>query len=182
MRGNERSNERRIKEMIQATEARSRAQQLLYLAGVKHAPIDVSALAEILGFDVIPFPFPPNIHGVTFIEGEVRAIGVNKDQPKTRRRFSIAHEIGHFLSGHISFDDGDLHVEDSLAWFDSYNQQEREANEFAAELLMPESFLREDADPGALDVPRLARKYEVSEQALWIQLMDLKLASQHARA
>jgi len=146
------------------------------------APVNVYRLAEFLGFEVIPFAFPPTIHGVTFIEGDVRSIGVNERQPVTRQRFSIAHEIGHFLSGHIAFDDDQIHVEQSPGWYEPYNRQEREANEFAAELLMPEQFLRDDVARGVLDVPRLARRYQVSEQAMWIQLLDLKLANHHARA
>jgi Zn-dependent peptidase ImmA (M78 family) len=60
--------------------------------------------------------------------------------------------------------------------------QENEANEFAAELLMPESFLRADLPQYGLDVPALAKRYRVSEQAMWIQLMDLELANQYSQA
>lgn len=167
--------------MLEVSEARYRARQLLDSARVTHVPVNVHALAQLLGFDVIPFPFPPTIHGVTFIEGDVRSIGVNQHQPVTRQRFSIAHEIGHFLSGHISFDDEELHVEESQGWFDPYNRQEREANQFAAELLMPSEYLHGDVTQYGLDAPRLAKRYQVSEQAMWIQLIDLELASQYAK-
>lgn len=50
-------------------------------------------------------------------------------------------------------------------------------NEFAAELLMPELMLKNDVIGKELDVSFLARKYQVSEQALWIQLINLKLTS-----
>lgn len=63
----------------------------------------------------------------------------------------------------------------------SDNRQELEANEFAAELLLPATFLRRDVADYGLDVPALAKRYDVSEQAMWIQLIDLKLASQHSK-
>lgn len=168
--------------MIRAREARSRARQLLKMAGVTTAPVDVHALADFLNFIVIPFPFPESIHGVTFIEDGVRSIGINEREARTRQRFSIAHEIGHYLSGHESYDDTKTHVEDHPGWLNSHNRQEIEANEFAAELLMPEPFLRRDVAQYGLDVPALAKRYHVSEQALWIQLIDLKIALQYAKS
>jgi Zn-dependent peptidase ImmA (M78 family) len=168
--------------MIRAREARNRARQLLKMAGVSAPPVDVHRIAEFLGFTVIPFGFPDSIHGVTYIEGTVRSIGINQREPPTRQRFSIAHEIGHFLSGHEAYDDTKTHVEDHPGWLSSHNRQEIEANEFAAELLMPEPFLRRDVAQAGLNVPTLARRYQVSEQALWIQLIDLKLANQYAKS
>src|SRR5205807_9359977 len=59
-----------------------------------------------------------------------------------RRRFVIAHELGHLLLGHGSdilklCDEGDL-----LEWAKGQRPYENEANEFAAELLMPEDLDR----------------------------------------
>jgi Zn-dependent peptidase ImmA (M78 family) len=53
--------------------------------------------------------------------------------------------------------------------------KEKEADEFAAELLMPESMLKIDVLQNRLKAEELAKKYQVSEQALWIQLVSLKL-------
>ncbi len=163
--------------MIRSREARHRANQVLKMVGVVAPPVDVQAIAEFLGFTVIPFDFPDDVSGVTFIEGDVKSIGVNENHAQTRQRFSIAHELGHFLSGHESYDNDKLHVEDQGRFLHSDNRQELEANEFAAELLLPSSFLRRDVAECGLDVPALAKRYEVSEQAMWIQLIDLKLAS-----
>ena len=164
--------------MITSHEARERAHQLLRLVGIEAPPVDVERVAWFLGFIVIKFEFPDSVSAVTFIEREVRSIGVNSAHPHTRRRFSIAHEIGHFLCGHESFDEEReaTHIENRRTFMDSQNQQEREANEFASELLMCEEFLRRDVQETGLDVPLLARRYQVSEQAMWIQLMDLNLA------
>jgi hypothetical protein len=43
------------------------------------------------------------------------------------------------------------------------------------------SLLRITDLSGDLDMSRLAKRYPVSQQAMWIQLIELKLASQYAR-
>lgn len=167
--------------MIRSREARNRAGQVLKMVGTSGPPVDVEAIAKFLGFDVIPFDFPDTISGVTFIESDVKSIGVNANHAPTRQRFSIAHELGHYLAGHEAYDDSKIHVEDRPGWLNSHNRQEIEADEFAAEMLMPERFLRHDVAHHGLDAPTLAKLYRVSEQAMWIQLISLKLVSQHSR-
>jgi Zn-dependent peptidase ImmA (M78 family) len=166
--------------MIRSRETRKRARQLLELVGVTEPPVNVEAVADFLGFTVIPFAVPDSTSAVTFIEGDVKSIGVNNTHAPVRQRFSAAHELGHFLSGHDGYDHSKTHVEDRPAYLDPQHRQEVEADEFAAELLMPEAFLRRDLQEYGLDVPLLAKRYQVSEQAMWIQLIDLKLASVHS--
>jgi Zn-dependent peptidase ImmA (M78 family) len=166
--------------MIRSREARSRAQQLLEAVGVKEPPVDVNAIAEFLGFTVIAFDFPDSTAGLTFIEAGVKTIGVNCNHATVRQRFSAAHELGHYLSGHEAYDYGATYVEDRPSYLDPQHRQELEANEFAAELLMPERMLRIDVSRMGLDAAALAKRYQVSEQAMWIQLIDLELASQYA--
>jgi Zn-dependent peptidase ImmA (M78 family) len=144
---------------------------------VPDSPIDVSKVAEYFGFTILPYGLPDSTAGVMFIEDDLKVIGVNYHQPKVRQRFSVAHELGHYLLGHKEFDVGGTHVDEATpSYLDPELRQEREANEFAAELLMPAELLKRDVEKYGLDAARLARIYEVSEQALWIQLLDLKLA------
>lgn len=161
--------------MIRARESRRRARQLLEFAGVKHPPVDSKAIAEFLGFTVLPYDFPDTTSGLTFIEEGVKAIGVNSRHALTRQRFSIAHELGHYLNGHDSYDSGGTHVESQPSYLNPQQWQEIEANEFAAELLMPTDWLKRDVAEIGADGVALARRYGVSEQAMWIQLLDLKL-------
>ena len=168
--------------MIRSRESRQRAREVLKIMGVREPPVDIGSITKLLGFDVIPFEFPDHISAVTFIENDIKSIGVNAGHAPTRQRFSLAHELGHFLSGHESYDHEKTHVEDRPTFMGSHNHQEIEANEFAAELLMPAELLRRDIAEYGLDVPTLARRYDVSEQAMWIQLIDLKLASHYAKS
>ena len=97
------------------------------------------------------------------LDTEYATIGFNANHPWCRRRFTIAHEIGHLLLGHTcNDDDGD----------DSHN--ETEANFFAAELLMPRKILKKDFAISP-EIPTLARLYRVSDQSLSIQLMTARL-------
>lgn len=138
-------------------------------------PVDVQAVAARLGFTIMEYDFPDSMSAVTFIEDGIKAIGVNRDHAPVRRRFSAAHELGHFLNGHEPVDHAATHVDTRPSYFNPHNRQEREADEFAAELLMPLPWLKRDVGRLGLNVTALAQLYEVSEQAMWIQLIDHKL-------
>jgi len=164
--------------MIRSREARKRAQQLLKIAGVSEPPVDVEAVAGYLGFTVLKYPLPDSTSGLTFIEEGLKTIGVNSSHAPTRQRFSVAHELGHYLSGHESYDGGGTHVDDRPSYLDPQHRQEVEANEFAAELLMPSGWLKRDVadqELSQVETLELAKRYGVSEQAMWIQLLDLRL-------
>ena len=107
-------------------------------------------------------------------------IGVNSKHAPTRRRFTIAHELGHFLlhEGLLSHVDRDFRVnyrddESSLAT----NIEEIEANTFAASLLMPAHFLdalnAEDAVDDDSRVADLAAQFDVSRHAMSLRLINL---------
>jgi Zn-dependent peptidase ImmA (M78 family) len=113
-------------------------------------------------------------------------IGANKSHHPHRQRFTIAHELGHYLLHQgepVHLDDYrqaftiNLRDEQSAKGEDS---DEREANLFAAELLMPAKFLMNDLSGKNLDLlgdsdflDRLAKKYKVSTQALTFRLANL---------
>ncbi|MDB5166983.1 MAG: hypothetical protein JWN26_128 [Candidatus Saccharibacteria bacterium] len=83
----------------------------------------------------------------------------NKDRHVHRMRFSVAHELGHLYMGH-------MHGNSSID-LGSENFDEIEANQFAAQILMPPSILRADIKSGIKDVDALAEKYQVSNLAMW---------------
>lgn len=155
---------------------RQKADDLLKALGIEQPPVDVEAIAKALGFMVVPFEFPDNQSGVVFIEGETKAIGVNASHAPTRRRFTVAHELGHYLLGHEDYHAGTefLRRQGAPKWADPAYRQEREADRFAAELLMPSKFLRADLSRPQ-NLKDLARRYQVSEQAMVIQITDLGL-------
>jgi Zn-dependent peptidase ImmA (M78 family) len=84
-----------------------------------------------------------------------------------RTRFSIAHELGHFELHRSTGAMWNCTARDMQTWFN--NRRELEANEFAAELLMPEAFIKPEFDrnpPGLGHLKELATRYQVSLSAI----------------
>lgn len=105
------------------------------------------------------------------------------DRSPGRRRFTIAHEIGHLLlhvpaSRQAYYDrPSDIReIEDEEAGrVPELRRREREANLFARELLMPEALVSEEARATGSNLPALADRFEVSVPAMRLRLRLLKL-------
>lgn len=167
--------------MIRYQAARSKANSVLNMFNVGDAPVDVVLLAEKLGFKVVPFDFPDTMSAVVRIyEDGKKVIGINKKQSEVRQRFSIAHELGHYLSGHESYNHDQIVVDPERRYQDPSFQAEQEADEFAAELLMPSRLLKKDFSASQVSITGLAKRYNVSEQAMWIQIVNLELVVEAA--
>lgn len=95
-------------------------------------------------------------------DDETFTIGFNANHPWVRNRFTIAHEIGHLILGHVCNTNS------------SSKTNEKEADLFASYLLMPKSFLKKDFLTNSSQKD-LAKKYLVSEAAMLIRLMDSKI-------
>ena len=162
---------------------KEKANSLLKLAHIEEPPIDVHKIAKLLGFTIIESDFPDNYSGEIYIEGNVKSIGVNKNHSFTRQRFTIAHEIGHYINGHEYFDeDGEMLSEGEFDFKNPKHQQEKEANQFGSELLMPEDMLKKELDKVKLDISFLTKKFQVSPQALWIRLISSHMADKYSPA
>ena len=161
---------------------REKAISLLKMAGISRPPVDVYKIAKVLGFEVFPFDYPDNYSGQIFIKGEIKSIGVNKNHSSTRQRFTIAHEIGHYINGHTYYDEsGDMYKDEGFDFRNPFHLQEKEANMFAAELLVPKDFLKKDLDEFGLDIAKLTELYQVSAQMMWIRLTSLGFADKYQK-
>ena len=161
--------------MIRSRAAREKAQAIIQMYNIAEPPIDINYIARKLGFEVLPFDFPETISAVIKIKDLKKIIGVNKKHALTRQRFSIAHELGHYLSGHEDHDSENTFIDREKKYLNRSHRMEEEADEFAAELLMPEGMLKKDFTNGEKNAATLSFKYQVSEQAMLIQLVNLKL-------
>lgn len=165
------------------------ARELLEEAGNPRPPIRVEHLARQLGAQLSFEPFEGDVSGMILREEERVVIGVNSAHAHTRQRFTIAHELGHLLlheGRRIIIDRSlKLNLRDSRSAL-ATSRQEIAANAFAAELLMPEEIIREEVSqaverrPGISDtyvVQELARRFDVSEQAMTYRLVNLGVLS-----
>ena len=98
-----------------------------------------------------------------FISLEDGIVIYNSTHPTVRNRFSVAHEVGHFILGH-SF-------KNEIYNLNSRDPREVEANMFASELLMPFETFKKYVSSG-LKVTDLARKYWVSDEAVGWRLFN----------
>ena len=173
------------------TQIRRTVEQLLTDAKVKSPPVPVDVLIRAQGIEIARNRFDDETSGLIYVDPETRhaVVGLNISHSKTRQRFTLAHELGHFLL-HKRSSSG-LHVDDSDFFIkfrdhhssDGSDREEREANSFAAELLMPSSLLERDVKKlreglslsDETTVRKLASRYGVSLQALTFRLVNLGL-------
>ncbi|MEO9900348.1 MULTISPECIES: ImmA/IrrE family metallo-endopeptidase [Alphaproteobacteria] len=136
-------------------------------------PIQVVPLANDLGIKVYNTPWPDNISGKIQKDQQRGgdsgfAIFVNKNHHKNRRRFTIAHEIAHYVLHEDKIGDGVF--DDALYRSGLSNRAETQANALAADILMPWRILNKYVETHGNDVSMLADLFEVSKSAMRIRL------------
>jgi Zn-dependent peptidase ImmA (M78 family) len=165
-------------------DARLRAEKLLARLGYDGVEerIDVEALASVLGIKLVPVDdtkdLTDDFAGAFMQRNGESYIFINTGHPPPRQRFSIAHEIGHFILHSTEGDDGVFFRNDRSS--EGTDVREIQANAFASSLLMPESAVRHHVrEPvAAYDfdaISKLKNQFDVSEQAIILRLHGLKL-------
>jgi len=160
---------------LRAREPVAAAQELIVAAGQKRPPIPVEKIARKCGVRVLEWDFGEEVSGLLLDLDSGPVIGFNRYQSRGRQRFTVAHELGHFLlshheSFHIDLASSTAHGEvANYSWRD-----ERSANDFAAELLMPTGLVIAAAHehPSAQS---LAEEFDVSREAMGFRLINLGL-------
>ncbi|WP_394142818.1 ImmA/IrrE family metallo-endopeptidase [Vibrio chagasii] len=150
-----------------------------------HLPVQVEDIAANLGIQLGTLnPFQEEHRGLSGLaelgENGQRIVLFNPNDCENRRRFTIAHEIGHHEMNHLT--DSRPRFRDN-ANQGSFNEnsnvwEEREANNFAAQLLMPRvaiDFMTNQK--GITQIDQLAREFHVSESAMYFRLKNLGLLS-----
>ena len=159
------------------------ADLILKQSGYSGGSVDVEGLARALGILVIERKPLKSLDGILLTQPERTdgAILINEGNYALRQRFSIAHELGHFLNPHHRPTtpegfacSGHEHALAHADW-QKHRQQEREADAFASALLMPRTVIEELVDRGA-DLAKLVARaafLEVSKQAMvrrWLEI------------
>lgn len=164
------------------------ARNLLVQHNLLKISVPIERLAKVLGAVVAYQPFEADdVSGLLYREdGQAPVIGVNSANSPVRQRFTIAHEIGH-LRCHPGQDlilDRTVKVNWRNATSSAAtDEQEMQANAYAAALLMPEPEVRQRldslitrsrVDDGVL-VTKLAHDFRVSRSAMEFRLANLGL-------
>lgn len=142
-------------------------------------PINVNKLAKKLGVGVEASNFNDEVSGLFVIKDDKPFIAYNLNQSKKRRRFTIAHELGHYIL-HSKSKSLFIDKNKSVMYRNSESStgeilKEREANAFAAALLMPIPLIASEIKKLKGDdiVEELAKKFNVSTQAMSFRLSNL---------
>ncbi|WP_213742069.1 ImmA/IrrE family metallo-endopeptidase [Bradyrhizobium sp. dw_411] len=141
----------------------------------KGAPVDVQAIIREAGVEYKEMPKPSSVSGLIEAYGGGYRIVVNSDHSLVRRRFTAAHELGHYVYHRDIIGDG---IVDDAAYrserIGQYGgkirpEYETQANRFAAIILMP-TVLLDQLQAKQTPIPEMARQLQVSVEALRIRL------------
>lgn len=171
------------------------AWNILLAAGILSPPVNPYLIADHLGLRHKKGDLG-GISGMLVIKNGVPTIGINQNDSDLRQRFSLAHEIGHYILGHHDENDDVLMDEKFVVLLrgeeakKGVDPKEIQANAFAAGLLMPEILLRQEVkriltEGHSLDlsanpdnetfISKLANTFEVSQIAMTYRIGNLQL-------
>jgi Zn-dependent peptidase ImmA (M78 family) len=145
---------------------------------LESAPVHLDGIANALGLVVVDVDtFERDESGrISRIYEDNRidyVIEINSHHSKNRRRFTLAHEISHYLLHRDEIGDG---ITDDMAYRSRLGDHiETEANRLAAELLMPRMLVRTFFRSGIQSLDQLCQMFKVSEAAMRIRLKQLRL-------
>lgn len=143
----------------------------------KNAPVDVHSLPKKLGISLRQAFLADGISGMIERVGSSFLITICATDPVTRQRFTLAHELGHYMLHRHLIGDG---IDDDRAYRSTqagkYHNtligpaEETEANKFAASLLMPADLVKTERSKPDFSVASMASLFQVSNHAMSIRL------------
>ena len=173
--------ESRKVEALSRSQVEQRAMEVLKRHGLHSIPVDPVVLANSEGIKVHNAQFSEEgVSGMVAKRGGDLTLLVNQNDPPYRKRFTIAHELGHHFLHLVA--DGEFVDTVRDLFRDTEHEKdlsdekraEVQANRFAAALLMPKELV-EEAWKKSPSLSDLARMFNVSEQAMGIRLNVLGL-------
>ena len=162
------------------------AQMILDRLGIEEVPIPIVAIMKSLNFQVVAGELKDEISGIIGIDDDLaknfkssKVIAINNKDNVGHQRFTMAHELAHYLF--------DFDVSNQIVYYNTYNtfedenEEERRANYFAANLLMPEKKFNKEFDNVVIKnnlyvtVEKLSQIFQVSGEAVRRRISELSL-------
>jgi Zn-dependent peptidase ImmA (M78 family) len=163
--------------------AEAAAERLLNKHKVLLVPVPVETLVESEGVVLVEIADPRKPEG-QFLPSQNTIVVNRHRRRRTRERYTVAHELGHFCLNHHHGDAADsllrALLDDEVAeGLDPCRPGlpaiEQEANAFASALLMPAASVREAWKGGCTDLRVLADRFDVSAEAMTWRVGRLRL-------
>ena len=176
--------------MIPFERIETKAESLLKKADAFFTPTNLIQILEYLGLKLDERPLEDEYSGLLILGKKPAVVVINSRHSKARKRFTIAHEVGHYvLHKSVEKETYPVFVDKVKVYFRNNNDEgeyydhgkEMEANAFAAEILMPKRLLKEYIEENDLDISKksgiktLATEFEVSQQAMEYRLKNTGL-------
>ena len=145
---------------------------------LREYPVKLGAMANELGVKVLLSTLPRGISGQIGQEDEAFVIRINRHEAKQRQRFTLAHEIAHYLLHRENINAAGSWSENVLLRSGQPLEIEYEANRLASDLVIPSALLakvvEEYSEPITDDViEEMAHRFGVSTVAMEIKLQML---------
>jgi Zn-dependent peptidase ImmA (M78 family) len=145
------------------------------------APVDVKAIIGDIGLTYVERDMPEGESGYIEYDGWHCTIAVNINEGPQRKRFTAAHELGHFMM-HRDLLKKHRHLDRLFDEAANRNtarpldhHHEVQANQFASSLLMPKVTIERLLNEGVTTIRDLASRFDVSRLAMEYRLKTLGL-------
>src|ERR687887_747287 len=162
--------------MLVALDPVQQAERVRASAWGDRIPVDPVQIARRLGIDVRQAPLSDNVSGALVKKlGQDPTILLNARDHPNRQRFTAAHEVGHFVSREDAPEEYEyVDLRDTILSAAGTNEDEVFANQFAANLLMPEREVRRLAAQG-YSLTEMALYFGVSQDAMGYWATNLRI-------
>jgi len=140
-------------------------------------PVKLGQLAKELGVTVKVSSLGTGLSGQISREGNQYVIRVNRSEARERQRFTIGHELAHYLLHRHVIDSSADGIKDTVLYRSGAPERiEYEANRLAADIVMPMHLVEQELRNcfgGVVTeatIESLASRFEVSKAAMEIRL------------
>jgi Zn-dependent peptidase ImmA (M78 family) len=162
-----------------------KAEKTLRETDTFRVPVAIDLVAQRLNLTMEAGALGEDVSGMLIIRGERGAIGYNSSHARVRQRFTISHEIAHFLLHAKRGGKPQLFIDQYVAfrrdanWSTGADRDEVEANQLGAALLMPRRLVQQEIRNNELNlddedaISLLAKRFQVSSAAMTNRLANL---------
>jgi Zn-dependent peptidase ImmA (M78 family) len=164
-----------------------RAEKTLRDTDAYRVPVPIHLVAQRLNLTLEAATLGDKVSGLLVVQCDRARIGYNAAHARVRQRFTISHEIAHYLLHTKKIDKAQLFIDKEMTFrrdeksSAGVEPEEVEANHLGAALLMPRTLLREEIREQDLDlddgeaIELLAKRFQVSTAAVTNRLSNLKM-------
>jgi Zn-dependent peptidase ImmA (M78 family) len=165
----------------------SRAEKTLRDTDAYRVPVAIEVVARRLNLTMEAAALGENVSGMLVVKAGRGAIGYNSAHARVRQRFTISHEIAHYLLHTKKSEKAQLFIDRHVTFRRDENsatgvdRDEVEANQLGAALLMPRGLVQQEIQRHDLNldddeaISLLAKRFHVSTAAMSNRLVNLRL-------